>query len=58
MTLVNILGILFLSLIIIIPLLERFGPRPSEEQTQKISRWILPLIGLLLLIQLIAYLFR
>lgn len=56
MALVTILGILFISLIIIVPLVERFGPKTSDTQTRKISRWILPLVAALLVLQLIVHL--
>ncbi|GAB3097594.1 hypothetical protein G8770_15455 [Aestuariicella hydrocarbonica] len=56
MVLLKILGILFLALLIAIPLLERFGKEQSPEQTQAMSRWILPLVMLLALLQLIFYL--
>lgn len=55
MTLFTILGILFISLIILVPLIERFGPRADNAQLHRISRWFLPLIALLLVVQLIAY---
>lgn len=52
-----ILGALFLALIIIVPLIEKFGPRMSKEEIGKIARYILPLAGLLLILQLLAYIF-
>lgn len=57
MVVVWILGILFISLIIIVPLIERFGPRMSQESLAKMSRWVLPLVALLLVVQLIARMF-
>lgn len=51
-TLFTLIGVLVLALFIVVPLVERFGPRPSPEQTQKISRWILPLVGLSLVLAL------
>lgn len=38
-----ILGVLFLALVILIPLLEKSGKRMSDETTAKLSRWIFPL---------------
>lgn len=58
MNLLTVLGILFISLIVITPIVERFGPKTSEAQTSKISRWILPLIAFLMVLQLLAYLFK
>jgi cadmium resistance protein CadD (predicted permease) len=51
-TLLTILATLFIALMLLIPLIERFAPRPNAEQTAKISRWILPLVGIMLVIGL------
>ncbi|QJR79711.1 hypothetical protein CA267_002310 [Alteromonas pelagimontana] len=53
-----LLGILFLALIIVIPLLERSKLRVSSETASKISRWIWPLIMIMLVLQLIMMMFR
>ncbi len=45
-----ILGVLFLALIILIPLLEKSNMRVSEETTAKISKWVWPLMGVILVI--------
>lgn len=50
MTVFIILGILFLSLIIIIPLVEKSNLRVSDESTAKISRWIWPLMIVVLIL--------
>ena len=52
-----ILGLLFLALIIVVPLIEKKGKRYSPEETQKITRWIWPLLMILLIAQLIKGLF-
>lgn len=52
-----ILGVLFLALIIIIPLVEKSGMRVSPEASAKISRFIWPLLILALVIQLIMFAF-
>lgn len=52
-----ILLILFVALFVMVTLLERFGKKQSEEEVSRLSRWILPLVGLLLVLQLIAYAF-
>lgn len=57
MNVLMILGVLFLALIVVIPLVERFGKKYSAEEVSKISRWVMPLMGLLLLIQGLRYLF-
>ncbi len=56
MTVLMVLGVLFLALIVIIPLIERSGMRVSNEDAAKISRWIWPLMILLLVAQLIRML--
>lgn len=52
-----IIGILFLALILIVPLIEKHGKRHSPEELQKITRWIWPLVMLLLVAQLIKMAF-
>lgn len=54
--LLTILVVLFVALLVIVPMVERFAPRPTPEQTQRMSRWILPLVGLSLIIALIKQL--
>jgi|TARA_B100001123_G_scaffold424941_1_gene537150 hypothetical protein len=53
MTVIIVIGILFLALAIVIPLLEKSNWRMSSEEQSKLSRWIWPLLMLLLLAQLI-----
>ena len=48
-----LLGVLFLALFIIEPLIERSKMRVSPETASKISRWIWPLVMISLVIQLI-----
>ncbi len=55
MVVLTILGVLFLSLIILVPLMERFAKPVKEEDVSRISRWVLPLVALLLVVQLFAY---
>lgn len=57
MTIFIILGVLFLALIIIVPLIERSKTRISQQDISKISRWILPLVMIALVLQLIRYMF-
>ena len=56
-TVLIILGLLFLSLIIIVPLVERFGKKQTDEEANSLSRFVLPLIAFLLVLQLIAFYF-
>lgn len=51
--LLTILAILFIALMILVPVIERFAPQPSPEQQSKIRRWILPLVGLSLALALL-----
>lgn len=57
MTVFIIIGVLFLALAIIVPLIEKSGARVSDETTGKISRYLWPLIGILLVAQLIMMMF-
>ncbi|TQV84669.1 hypothetical protein FKG94_03865 [Exilibacterium tricleocarpae] len=52
-----ILGVLFLLLIVAVPLIERFGGKQSDADISKMSRYILPLIALLLVLQAIRHFF-
>lgn len=51
-----ILVVLFAVLFLLVTVLEKSGSTMSEEQQSKLSRWILPLVALLLVAQLIRYL--
>ncbi len=55
MVVLTILGVLFLALIILVPLMERFAKPMKDDELSRISRWVLPLVALLLVIQLIAH---
>ncbi|GGD62928.1 hypothetical protein [Lacimicrobium alkaliphilum] len=57
MTVFYIIGFLFLALVIIIPLLERSKVRMSDEQMGKISRWVWPLVMILLITQMLYLVF-
>ncbi len=52
-TLFTIIGLLFLSLWLLIPLIEKHAPQASPEQQQRLSRWILPLVALGIVIALL-----
>ncbi|MFT2092581.1 hypothetical protein [Paraglaciecola sp. 2405UD69-4] len=55
MTVLIILGCLFIALLVIIPLIERSGFTMSNETMGKWGRWILPLLVVLGVIQLIMF---
>lgn len=57
LNLITVLAILFLLLFIIVSLLERYGRRHSPEEMAKWSRWIIPLITLLIVLQAVRYFF-
>lgn len=49
--LITVLAVLFFTLFIVVYLLERFGPKVPNEKITKMSRYIIPLMALLLLLQ-------
>jgi len=53
-----ILGILFIALIAMVTLVERFGKKQSSEEVSRISRWVIPLMAAIMVLQLLAYFFR
>jgi Mn2+/Fe2+ NRAMP family transporter len=50
-----ILGILFATLFILIPLLEKYGRERSPEELRKISRLMLPLMIILIIATAVRY---
>ncbi|MDG1255725.1 MAG: hypothetical protein P8Q24_10565 [Glaciecola sp.] len=58
MTIIYILVILFLTLFVVTKVIENSKMRISDEDTSKISRWILPLVGVALIVQLIMFMVR
>ncbi len=48
-TLVAILAILFASLFVIIPLIEKYGTEKSEEELAGMSKYMVPLMVVLIL---------
>lgn len=55
-TMLTLVAAIFIALFLLLPLIEKFSPRASPEQQQRLSRWILPLVGLSLVIALIKHL--
>lgn len=53
MTVFIILGLLFLALFVVVPLVEKHGKRHTPEELNKITRWIWPLVGIMLVLQLL-----
>jgi len=54
-TLLTILAVLFVALIIIIPLIEKYAPKGETRDYGNIMRWIIPLMALLLVLQLFRH---
>ncbi|WP_273070542.1 hypothetical protein [Alteromonas australica] len=52
-----LLAVLFGALALIIPLIERSKMRISNEDAAKWAKWIWPLMGILLIVQLLRMLF-
>ena len=57
MNLLTILAILGIALLVIIPILEKHGRSYTPEETRKLSKWILPMVALLLVLQILVYYF-
>ncbi len=55
MAALTILAVLFISLVVIVPLIERSNFRMSNEQMNKIGRWVLPLLVIMAVIRLIMH---
>tara|TARA_R110000868_G_scaffold14805_14_gene68581 strand:- start:1374 stop:1550 length:177 start_codon:yes stop_codon:yes gene_type:complete len=55
MTVIIILAVLLISLLVVVPLLEKSSFRMSDGQMNKIGRWVLPLVIVLALVQLVRH---
>lgn len=56
-TLVAIIAILFLTLLVIVPLWEKYAASHETRDFSRLSRFIMPLMALLIVLQLIRYYF-
>lgn len=56
-TLLTILAVLFVALIIIVPLVEKYAPKGEGGSYGNITRWVIPLVALLILLQLFRHYF-
>lgn len=56
-TLLIILAVLFLSLIVILPLVEKYAPKGEKRNYGNLTRFILPLVALLIVAQMVRYYF-
>ena len=53
--LLAILGVLFLTLLILVPLLEKYGRKGQPQDYRHLTRFIFPLMTVLILLQLFRY---
>jgi len=56
-TLLIILAVLFLALIVILPLVEKYAPKEEGRNYGNLTRFIFPLVALLIVAQMIRYYF-
>tara|TARA_R110002167_G_C12503175_1_gene636536 strand:- start:234 stop:461 length:228 start_codon:yes stop_codon:yes gene_type:complete len=56
-TLLIILIVLFLALIVILPLVEKYAPKGETRGYGNLTRFIFPLVALLIVVQMIRYYF-
>lgn len=56
-TLLIILAVLFLALIIILPLVEKYAPKGEERNYGNLTRLIFPLMAVLIVVQMIRHYF-
>ncbi|WJG09325.1 hypothetical protein [Aliiglaciecola sp. LCG003] len=50
-----LIAVLFISLLVLVPLIEKSNFRLSSEQMGKIGRWVLPLAIILVIIQMFRH---
>ena len=55
--LLKLLFILFVAIAVMVVVLERFGKPIDDEQQAKLSRWIIPLLAVLIIAQIIRHYF-
>lgn len=56
-TLLIILAVLFVALIIILPLVEKYAPKDEARNDGNLTKFIFPLVALLIVVQIIWYYF-
>jgi len=57
-TLLILLVGIFAGLALLVFVADRFGSHTDEATTARLQRWILPLVGLLLVVSALDYFFR
>ena len=58
MVVLGILGVLFLALIILVPLLEKFSSGEPSPAVKKMSKYIFPILAFMLVIQIFMHYFK
>lgn len=56
-TLLIILAILFVALIVILPLVEKYAPKNEGQSDGNLTRFIFPLVAVLIVAQIVRYYF-
>lgn len=56
-TLLIILAVLFVALIIILPLVEKYAPKDEARNDGNLTKFIFPLVALLIVVQIVWYYF-
>ncbi|MEH6356741.1 MAG: hypothetical protein V7760_12060 [Marinobacter sp.] len=56
-TLLIILAVLFVTLIVILPLVEKYAPKGESRNYGKLTRFIFPLMAVLIVVQMIRHFF-
>ncbi|EBA01095.1 MULTISPECIES: hypothetical protein [Marinobacter] len=56
-TLLIILAVLFVALIVILPLVEKYAPKGESRDYGNLTRFIFPLMAVLILAQMIRHFF-
>jgi hypothetical protein len=56
-TLLIILAVLFVALIVILPLVEKYAPKGESRDYGNLTRFIFPLMAVLILVQMVRHFF-
>lgn len=56
-TLLIILAVLFVASIVILPLVEKYAPKGESRNYGNLTRFIFPLVALLIVAQMVRYYF-
>lgn len=52
-----ILTVLFVTLIVVLPLVEKYAPKDDGRSSGNLSRFIFPLVAVLIIAQIVRYYF-